>query len=113
MTHLKEGIDLFNQGRYFEAHEVLEADWAGAPRRERFFLQGVIHMAVAWHHANSGNPEGALRQAGKGIPKLAGYLPAYRGVDTAALCATAMAWTEAWRAGRHPGAPAIILVRKP
>jgi hypothetical protein len=111
MTHLAEGIELFNRGEYFEAHEVLEAAWTHAPRRERFFLQGAIHMAVAWHHATQGNITGALRQVGKGIPKLAGYLPHHRGVDTARLCREAMEWRECWRTGAAAATPVIMLDR--
>jgi predicted metal-dependent hydrolase len=112
MTHLERGIELFNRGSFFEAHEVLEEEWLRAPRPERFFLQGLIHMAVAWHHASQGNPPGALRQVTKGLRKLAGYLPRHAGVDTADLCARALLWREAWAAGAESNAPAIIVFRK-
>jgi predicted metal-dependent hydrolase len=113
MTHLERGIELFNQGSYFESHEALEEQWVLAERRERYFLQGVIHMAVAWHHAEARNFEGAVRQVGKGLRKLAGYLPRYQGVETGALCADAMRWRETWTAGRAVEGPAMIVFRKP
>ena len=96
---LLAGIALFNAAEYFEAHERLEAEWLHAPRIERFFLQSLIHMAVAWHHAGEGNREGAIRQVGKGLRKLAGYLPQRRGVDTDRLYADAKGWQTAWLAG--------------
>jgi len=96
---LLAGIALFNAAEYFEAHERLESEWLHAPRTERFFLQALIHMAVAWHHAGEGNTEGAVRQVGKGLRKLAGYLPQRRGVDTARLYIDAQSWQAAWRAG--------------
>ncbi|HEY3442074.1 MAG TPA: DUF309 domain-containing protein [Paludibaculum sp.] len=96
---LTPGVALFNAGDYFGAHERLEAEWLCAPRAERFFLQALIHMAVAWHHAADGNREGAIRQVDKGLRKLAGYLPERHGVDVAGLYADAQGWQAAWRAG--------------
>jgi hypothetical protein len=51
----REGIALFNQHSFFEAHEVLEDVWRAAPERERKFLQGLIQVAVALHHHSRGN----------------------------------------------------------
>jgi predicted metal-dependent hydrolase len=81
----EHGLELFAQGRYFEAHEAWEEEWVRAPRGERFFLQALIHFAVALHHRGEGNPEGEARQWRKGLRKLAGYLPRYRGLDTGAM----------------------------
>lgn len=43
------GVKLFNDGFYWECHEVLEEIWSNAPpnSRERFLVQGVIHLANA------------------------------------------------------------------
>jgi hypothetical protein len=111
MTHLQKGIELFNRGCYFEAHEVLEELWVSAPRPERYFFQALIHMAVAWHHARNGNLTGARRQARKGLGKLAGYLPSCHEVDTAALLASATGWLEAWESERPAAGPAMIVFR--
>ena len=105
---LDSALGLFNTGHYFDAHEHLEAEWLHAPHVERFFLQSLIHMAVAWHHASMDNTEGALRQVDKGLRKLAGYLPARHGVDTATLYQDAQLWQSAWRAGRPVSRPATI-----
>ena len=98
--NLDAAITLFNAGAYFDAHERLEEEWLHATRVERLFLQALVHMAVAWHHATLGNREGALRQVDKGIRKLAGYLPARHGVDTGALYRDAQLWQSAWLEGR-------------
>lgn len=97
---MREGIELYNHGAYFEAHEVLEAAWMRAPRVERFFLQALIHAAVARHHASKENRPGTERQLDKALRKLAGYLPQRDGVDTAALMADLLAWRDALRAGQ-------------
>jgi predicted metal-dependent hydrolase len=105
---LQRGIALFNAGEYFEAHEVLEAAWMQAAPADRFFLQSVIHMAVAWHHARRRNLPGALRQVDKGLKKLAGYLPRREQVETLALYRAALLWREAWLAGAEPAGRATI-----
>jgi uncharacterized protein len=49
------GISLFNQTKFFEAHEVLEDVWRAAPAAEKKFLQGMVQIAVAFHHYSTGN----------------------------------------------------------
>ncbi|MGH3078501.1 MAG: DUF309 domain-containing protein [Gaiellaceae bacterium] len=78
---LEQGIDLIRAGAYFEAHEELEDEWREAPAGERDFLQGLVHVAVAWHHAARGNRPGCERQLEKAARRLAPYRPAHRGVD--------------------------------
>jgi predicted metal-dependent hydrolase len=84
---LHEGLALIRAGRYFEAHEALEDEWRAAPPQERDFLQGLVHVAVAWYQAGRGNPVGCERQLGKARRRLAAYAPSHRGVDVAALLA--------------------------
>ena len=78
---LERGVELIRDGAYFEAHEELEEEWRSAPDAERDFLQGLVHVAVAWLHAERGNRNGCERQLVKAERRLAGYLPRHRGVD--------------------------------
>src|SRR4051812_45164457 len=84
-TARRHGIELFNAGEFFECHEVLEDLWRPCQGEERFFLQALIHYAVGFYHHQQGNPLGAELQLRKGLRKLAGYLPAFQGVNTARL----------------------------
>ena len=84
-TARRRGIELFNAGEFYECHEVLEDVWRPCQGEERFFLQALIHYAVGFYHHQRGNPVGAELQLRKGLRKLAGYLPAFQGVDTARL----------------------------
>ena len=45
------GLELIRAGRYFDAHEELETAWRAAEPAERDFLQGLVHVAVAWYQA--------------------------------------------------------------
>jgi predicted metal-dependent hydrolase len=78
---LEEGLVLIRSGAFFEAHEELEDEWRTAPSGERDFLQGLVHVAVAWLHAERGNRNGCERQLAKAERRLAGYRPSHRGVD--------------------------------
>jgi predicted metal-dependent hydrolase len=47
---LREGVDLFNQERFWEAHEVLEEIWHPATGADRDTIQGLILTAAALVH---------------------------------------------------------------
>jgi predicted metal-dependent hydrolase len=80
---LGRGLELIREGRYFDAHEELEDEWRVAPGEERDFLQGLVHVAVAWLHAERENRPGCERQLEKAARRLSAYAPEHRGVDVA------------------------------
>ena len=82
---LAEAVDLFNGGRYFEAHEALERLWLVAEGPDREFYQGVLQVAVGLHHEARGNRRGAESMLGKGVARLAPLTPSRLGVDVARL----------------------------
>jgi uncharacterized protein len=67
---LEQGIELFNQGEFFECHEVLEEVWKDAHGDDKRFYQGLIQAAVAILHALRGNRDGARKQYAKARAKL-------------------------------------------
>jgi predicted metal-dependent hydrolase len=78
---LERGLKLIDRGEYFAAHEVLEDLWRAAEEGERDFFQGLVHVAVAWHHAARANRPGYERQLEKAARRLRPYAPVHRGVD--------------------------------
>jgi predicted metal-dependent hydrolase len=70
-------------GRWFDAHEELEAEWKATRGAEREFLQGLVHVTVGWHHAANGNLRGAGGQLEKAARRLEPFRPVHRGVDVA------------------------------
>ncbi len=84
-TLFRQGIDLFNRGEFFDCHEVLEEVWTPTKQPERWFLQSLIHFAVGFYHHQRDNKIGAVRQLGKGLRKIQGYLPEWGGVRTDAI----------------------------
>jgi len=77
----KRGLEEICAGRYFEAHEELEEAWRAAPSEERDFLQGLVHVAVAWYQAGRGRPVATGSQLEKAARRLAPFAPVHRGVD--------------------------------
>jgi uncharacterized protein len=69
---LDKGIALFNQQRFFAAHEVWEIAWKKAQGQEKVFLQCLIQIAAALLHAERGNWRGAEALGNKARSKLGG-----------------------------------------
>ena len=76
----QQGIDLFNEGRFFECHEAWEQAWLRSSGDEKLFYQGMIQAAVAILHAQRGNLAGTRTLWKKARDKL-GPLPTdYRAI---------------------------------
>ncbi len=56
---LKAGIRLFQEGNYFEAHDVWEEVWQDLSGHRRIFWQSLIQISVACYHIENGNIKGA------------------------------------------------------
>jgi hypothetical protein len=55
-----DGITLFNEHEFFEAHEVWEDIWHMAYGVKHYFYQGLIQCSVALEHYRRSNPRGVL-----------------------------------------------------
>jgi len=90
-----EGIRLFNQGAFYDAHEVLEDVWRANHGSEKRFLQGLIQLAVALHHHSQGNLRGTRSLLARSARNLSGYGDEYLGIAVSRLL---QAMTECERA---------------
>ena len=66
----QQGIDLFNEGKFFECHEAWEEVWKRSDGDAKLFYQGIIQAAVAILHAQRGNLTGAASLYSKASAKL-------------------------------------------
>jgi predicted metal-dependent hydrolase len=57
----KEGIELFNHGHFFEAHEALEAAWREETGPVRNLYRGILQVAVVYLHITRRNYPGAFK----------------------------------------------------
>ena len=83
---LAEAQRLLDEGRPFQAHEVLEASWKAAPDAERELWQGLAQLAVGLTHGLRGNDVGGARVLRRGADRISGYAdePPY-GIDVTGL----------------------------
>ena len=59
---LAAGLEAYDRGDVFLAHELLEPAWMGTrDLAERELLQGLIKLAAAFVHAARGNPAGVTK----------------------------------------------------
>jgi hypothetical protein len=57
----REGLQLFNDGQYFEAHEALEDAWKQERGVIRDLYRGILQVAVVYLHITRRNYSGALK----------------------------------------------------
>jgi len=108
-ARLREGIRLFNAGRYFAAHEALEDFYQRAEEMHRPFLEALIQLAAALRLAyDFDEVKGPARMARQALIRLENYLPAYLGIKVAGLMQAAEIWAdETEKGGKAAAAPKI------
>ena len=79
------GIELFNRGEYFEAHEELEHAWNAETSPARDLYQGLLQVAVAYLHITRRNYNGAIKMFLRARQWLDPLPDVSRGVDVAGL----------------------------
>ena len=110
---LLHGIDLFNRGEFFDAHEVLEDVWRAAPGEEKKFLQGLIQAAVAFHHHSTGNHVGARSLLARSARNLTGYPENFASIKLTPLLESLACWQNALDDGSAiPVLPQIEMTNK-
>jgi len=70
---LERADALGGEGRYFDAHEELEAFWMKATGDEKLLLQGLIQIAAGLHRLrlDPAKTDGAFYLLDRGLEKLA------------------------------------------
>jgi predicted metal-dependent hydrolase len=91
---LSRGIDLFNRSRFFDAHEELEYVWRSLPRDcpSRRHIQGMVQLAVAFHHESTGNRTGARSLLERAVRNLDGADVSLPELDLARLRIELASW---------------------
>ena len=89
--HFVRGIERFNSGQFWEAHEEWEQLWLEATSEVSQFLQGLIQLAAAYHHVQRGTIRGAGRLFDAALDRLGPFPPGYCGLAREQLVETAAA----------------------
>jgi predicted metal-dependent hydrolase len=79
------GLEEFNRGEYFQAHETLEEAWKLEPNVGRELYRAILQVAVTYLQIERGNYRGAMKMSLR-LRQWIDPLPDHcRGVDIAAL----------------------------
>lgn len=76
-----DGIRLFNEHEFFEAHETWEDVWHMAYGLKHDYYQGMIQCAVALEHYCRSNPRGVVSLHNSYRPKFRHVPPRFMGLD--------------------------------
>src|SRR6202043_448137 len=79
---LQRGIELFNDGHYWEAHEAWEEAWTPDRRGpDSSFYKGLIQVAAGCLHYTRHNRRGTVNKWRSGAGYLRPYPAIHRGVE--------------------------------
>lgn len=100
-ARLRKGIRLFNAGRFFAAHEVLEELYLEtSEKQDKPFLEGIIELSVAFRlFCDFGNVDGPVRMIHQALVRLENYSPRYLRVKVNDLIQALEQWTRKAKAG--------------
>lgn len=102
-SHYHDGIQLFNDGKFWHAHEEWEEAWkATADPSLRRFYQGIIQTAAALVHWQRGNPRGIHLNWSKARAKLTKLPAEMMGLDLLGLIEHMDRFETAEGVGRIP-----------
>ncbi len=110
-----EGIESFNEGQFFAAHEAWEGIWRSDLPEPREFFQGLTQVAVGFHHFfDRQGSVPAARVLARGRQQLQVFLPTRFGLALGCLIENVVAW-ERWLEepeGNEPGRPRIQICNR-
>ena len=80
-----QGLRLFNDGHYFEAHEALEDAWNAESGKVRDLYRGILQIAVTYLHVTRGNYNGAIKVYGRSQKWMQDWPEVCRGIRVGQL----------------------------
>ena len=104
------GVDLYEHGYFWEAHEAWEPLWRPSEGAERSLLAGLIQCAAACLKTRVGESRGARRLGERAVGHLREVGGSVRGVDAAVLADGLCAWLAS-EPGDASGRPRVVSSR--
>jgi uncharacterized protein len=104
------GVEHFNAGRFFPAHEAWESAWKQAREKPETkgdveFFKGLSQLGAGFTHLLRGNQHGAYTLLRRGAGRIETYGSNHRGLDAAALARSALKHAEDIEAAERAGLP--------
>ena len=79
-------LNLFNDQKWYEAHDAFEDIWNTLDGDERQIIQGILQVAVSQFHLSKGNLNGATILLGEGLGRIKPRTNINLGVDLKSFC---------------------------
>jgi predicted metal-dependent hydrolase len=98
----RQGLDAFNSGHFYDAHEHWEEVWLETPHPDKMFLQGLIQIAAAYHHYSKANRLGTQNLLQAGLMKIEPFPPVYSRLELEPLRVAVRRWLAALEEGKNP-----------
>ena len=98
----RKGLEAFNSGHFFEAHEHWEEVWLETLDPEKMFLQGLIQVAAAFHHYSRANRQGTQNLLQAGLTKIEQFPHGHGGLELEPLRMAVRRWLAALERGDDP-----------
>jgi predicted metal-dependent hydrolase len=94
-ARLREGINLFNQSRFFEAHETWEMLYQTAEINDKPFLEGLIQLSAACRLIEDfGEIKGPIKLIYQALIRFENYPSTYLDIKVSDLSAAMQAWAK-------------------
>jgi len=106
---LAEGLQCYESGEFFLAHEHWESVWLKCEGPEKTFLQSLIQIAAAFHHLQRKNFRGAASLLRAALRRLDAFTPTYGGIEVEALRVSVQDWIR--ELNREDPAPRLPIPR--
>jgi predicted metal-dependent hydrolase len=107
-ARLRAGVDLFNQRRFFESHEILEAFYHQTEPAHKPFVEGLIQLAAAFRvYTDFSEVKGPIRMIRQALIRFENYQPSYLEIRVRDLSKSMEAWTE--KAADPAGRPRLSI----
>ena len=79
---VRQGVRLFNRGRYFSAQQTGETAWHAADAADRPFLEALVQLSGGLHlRTRRGGTRGAEHLISQGLATLEDFRPSAHGID--------------------------------
>ena len=83
-----DALELFNNKKWYEAHDALEEIWNTLDGDERQVVQGILQVSVSQFHLIRGNLIGATILLGEGLGRIKTRTDINLGIDLNSFCKT-------------------------
>jgi len=76
-----DGLELFNEKKFYEAHEIWEDLWTEYRQADDKFIQALIQLSVGYFHISNINKRGAVSLFNKSLSKFQLFKGIHRNLD--------------------------------